>query len=69
MSSKTSLFIKQKRKELGLTQEELAGRIGVGLRFIRELEQGKETIRLDKLNQVLNYFGFEAGAVKLEDDE
>ena len=49
---------KQLRKEAGLTQVEFAKRAGLGLRFIRELEQGKSTIRLDKLNQVLEFFGY-----------
>ena len=53
-----SAFVKYQRKTLGLTQEELASKAGVGLRFIRELEQGKETLRLDKVAQVLNLFGF-----------
>ena len=55
-----SEFIKQNRKELGLTQEEFALRSGLGLRFVRELEQGKETVRLDKVNQALAMFGMEA---------
>lgn len=59
-----SAFIKQKRKSVGLTQIELADKAGVGLRFVRELEQGKETLRLDKVNQVLELFGYEIGAVK-----
>ncbi len=50
-------FIKEKRKEVGLTQEEFAIRSGLGLRFIRELEQGKETVRMDKVNQALAMFG------------
>ena len=50
-------FIKQKRKEAGLTQEEFAIRSGLGLRFVRELEQGKETVRMDKMNQALAMFG------------
>ena len=50
-------FVKGKRKELGLTQHDLADRAGVGLRFIRDLEQGKDTLRLDKVNQVLALFG------------
>jgi y4mF family transcriptional regulator len=50
-------FVKGKRKELGLTQHDLADRAGVGLRFIRDLEQGKESLRLDKVNQVLALFG------------
>lgn len=59
-------FVKDKRKSVKLTQPELAQKAGVGLRFIRELEQGKETSRLDKVNQVLQLFGYEVGAVKLE---
>lgn len=55
-----SQFIKQKRKESGLTQEEFAIRSGLGLRFVRELEQGKETVRMDKVNQALAMFGMEA---------
>ncbi len=50
-------FIKDRRKLLGITQEELAEKAGVGLRFIRELEQGKESMRMDKVNQVLSLFG------------
>ena len=53
-------FIKLKRKEAGLTQEEYAIRSGLGLRFIRELEQGKETVRMDKVNQALSMFGMKA---------
>ena len=58
------LFVKEKRKAVGLTQPELAEKAGVGLRFIRELEQGKESLRLDKVNQVLQLFGYEAGPVQ-----
>ncbi len=50
-------FVKAKRKQFGLTQEELSQKSGVGLRFVRELEQGKETLRMDKVNQVLRLFG------------
>ena len=53
-------FVKQNRKALGLTQEEFALRSGLGLRFVRELEQGKQTVRLDKVNQALAMFGMEA---------
>ncbi len=60
-----SLFIKEKRKETGLTQEDFAIKSGLGLRFIRELEQGKETVRLDKVNQALNMFGYELAPVKI----
>jgi y4mF family transcriptional regulator len=56
-------FIKEKRKQLKLTQPELAERAGVGLRFVRELEQGKQTVRLDKVNQVLALFGSELGVI------
>jgi len=59
-----ALFVKEKRKKLKLTQQELANKAGVGLRFIRELEQGKETLQLNKVNQVLHLFGYEVGAVK-----
>ena len=56
-------FVKQKRKLVNLTQPELAEKAGVGLRFVRELEQGKQSLRLDKVNQVLKLFGAEVGAV------
>ena len=58
-----STFVKKRRKAVRLTQPELAEKAGVGLRFIRELEQGKETLRMDKVNQVLWLFGYEVGAV------
>jgi y4mF family transcriptional regulator len=60
-----STFVKQKRTSAKLTQPELAETAGVGLRFLRELEQGKETLRLDKVNQVLQLFGYKVGAVQL----
>lgn len=53
-------YIKEERKKTGLTQEEFTMRSGLGLRFVRELEQGKETVRLDKVNQALAMFGKEA---------
>ena len=53
-------FVKQQRKQLGLTQKEFAMRAGLGLRFVRELEQGKETLRMDKVNQALDMVGMEA---------
>lgn len=59
-------YIKQERKKAGLTQEEFAMRSGLGLRFVRELEQGKETVRLDKVNQALAMFGKEAVPGKKE---
>ena len=51
--------IKTIRKSAGLTQADVAKRAGVGLRFIRELEQGKHTVRMDKVTQVLDLFGYE----------
>jgi y4mF family transcriptional regulator len=59
-------FIKHKRKEEKISQPELAFRARVGLRFIRDLEQGKKTLRMDKVNAVLGYFGYELGAIKIE---
>lgn len=59
-----SAFVKYYREQAKLTQEQLAKKSGVGLRFIRELEQGKETLRLDKINQVLSLFGYELRAEK-----
>ncbi len=61
-------FIKQNRKQLGLTQEEFAFRSGLGLRFVRELEQGKKTVRLDKVNQALAMFGMEAVPGRTKDE-
>lgn len=61
-----SSFVKQLRSKSDLTQPELAEKAGVGLRFVREMEQGKETLRLDKVNHVLNLFGYEMGPVKSE---
>jgi y4mF family transcriptional regulator len=54
-------FLKEKRKKLNLTQQQLAEKAGVGIRFIRDLEQGKTTLRMDKVNQVLQLFGMELG--------
>ena len=57
-------FVKQKRKEYHLTQPECARKAGVGLLFIRNLEQGKETLMMNKVNQVLQLFGSQLGVVK-----
>lgn len=59
-----SEFIKQMRKQYTLTQEELSAKAGVGLRFIRDMEQGKPALRIDKINQVLSLFGFELKPVR-----
>jgi len=56
-------FVKKQRKVHGLTQTDLAHKAGVGLRFIRDLEQGKATLRIDKVNQVLQLFGKTLGPV------
>ncbi len=64
MNISISDFIKEKRKQLKLTQPDLAEKAGVGLRFLRELEQGKQTVRLDKVNQVLALFGSKLGVIR-----
>ena len=58
-----SEFVRRKRKEYKLTQRDLADRAGVGIRFIRELEAGKPTLRMDKVNIVLDLFGHQLGPV------
>ena len=60
-----SKYVKAMRKQYSLTQVELSEKSGVGLRLVRELEQGKQTLRLDKVNQILNLFGSEVGVVPL----
>jgi len=67
--NKLSQFIKERRKSLGLTQEDLSFKAGVGLRFVRELEQGKPSLRMDKVNQVLSLFGHELAPIQSEKDE
>ena len=61
---KIPAFVKAKRKNLGLTQIILAEKAGVGLRFVRDLEQEKPTLRLDKVNQVLDLVGSEVGVIR-----
>ena len=60
-----SKYVKAMRKQYNLTQVDLSEKSGVGLRLIRELEQGKQTLRLDKVNQILNLFGCEVGVVPM----
>lgn len=60
-----SQFIKEKRGTLRWTQVDLAENAGVGLRFVRELEQGKTSLRMDKVNQVLDLFSAELGPVPI----
>ena len=60
-----SKYVKAMRKKYNLTQVELSEKSGVGLRLVRELEQGKQTLRLNKVNQILNLFGGEVGVVPM----
>lgn len=64
--TKLAEFLKQKRKENHITQLELSQKAGVGLKFVRDLEQGKTTLRIDKVNDVLVLFGYEMYPVKSE---
>ncbi len=64
--TKLSQYIKSMRKRYNLTQEDLSMKSGVGLRFVRDLEQGKKTLRMDKVNQVLRLFNTELGVVEME---
>lgn len=64
-----STTVKLLRKQYNLTQEELSLKSGVGLRFVRDLEQGKETLRLDKLNQLLDFFNYEMVATSKIDNQ
>ena len=57
-------FVRLKRKSLKMTQKEMSEKSGVGIRFIRELERGKETLKMDKVNQVLGLFGYELGPIE-----
>lgn len=65
---KLSMFVRTRRKSLGMTQPELAERAGVGLRFVRELEDGKSTLRMDTVNQVLKLFGHELVPAPMDRD-
>ena len=66
--NKIAAFIKENRRAAGLTQEEFAVRSGLGLRFVRELEQGKETVRMDKVNAALAMFDMEAVPGRKDDE-
>jgi y4mF family transcriptional regulator len=66
MKSDISIFLKEKRKLLKITQRGLADRAGVGLRFIRDAEQGKKNLELAKINQVLALFGHRMGPVPID---
>jgi len=62
-------YVKAMRRQYNLTQVELSEKSGVGLRLVRELEQGKQTLRMDKANQILNLFGSEIGVVQMTKSE
>ncbi len=64
-----STFVKKKRKLVNISQVELAEKAGVGLRFIRDLEQGKSTLRMDKVNDVLKLFGAELSPMEKKYEE
>lgn len=66
LSARVSDFVRNRRRAAGLTQVDLADRAGVGLRFVRDLEQGKPTVRCDKVNQVLLLFGHELAAEPID---
>ncbi len=61
-------FVRLKRKSLKMTQKEMSEKSGVGIRFIRELERGKQTLKMDKVNQVLDLFGYELGPIEITRD-
>ena len=61
-----SIYVKKMRKQFHLTQVDLSEKSGVGLRFVRELEQGKQTLRIDKVNQVLSLFGSALAPVPMD---
>lgn len=61
-------YLKKERKAANLTQQQLAEKAGVGLRFIREFEQGKQTLRMDTVNKVLKLFGRQLGPVDLNEE-
>ncbi len=69
LDMKLSEYVKEQRKLHNLTQVELSDKSGVGLRFVRDLEQGKQTLRLDKVNALLAMFGSEIGVVALKKEK
>ncbi|PKP41773.1 MAG: transcriptional regulator [Bacteroidetes bacterium HGW-Bacteroidetes-10] len=64
---RVSEFVKERRKEVNLTQEEFAERAGVALTVVRKIEQGKTNLNMDKVNLVLKMFGHELGPVNSKD--
>jgi predicted transcriptional regulator len=68
-SNPVANFVREHRKYLGYTQEIFAKRVGVNLRFLKELELGKETLKMDKVNQVLNYLGARLSPEKYREED
>ncbi len=66
MKQDIGAFVKIERKKFGMTQKDLAFKAGVGLRFVRDLEQGKQTVRLDKVNDVLRLFNKRVGVIEIK---
>ena len=66
MQTKLSQYLKEKRKLYALTQADVAEKAGVGIHFVRDIEQGKESLRLDKVNLVLALFGAELGPIEID---
>ncbi len=66
--NKIGEFVKINRKKANMTQEEFALRSGLGLRFIRDLEQGKQTMRMDKVNTALSMFSYQLGPIRKDDN-
>ncbi|MDR0891217.1 MAG: type II toxin-antitoxin system Y4mF family antitoxin [Mediterranea sp.] len=69
MENELSKFVKQQRKLYHLTQVDAADKSGVGLRFVRDLEQGKATLQMDKVNQLLWLFNARLGVVPIKREE
>ena len=63
-----AVFIRTKRKEYNYTQQEFSIRSGLGLRFVRELEQGKITLKMDKVAQALEFFGYQLTVRKIDNE-
>lgn len=66
MKEGLSQFVKKSRKRAGLTQQELADKAGVGIHFVRDLEQGKTNLQTGKVNTVLYLFGYTLGPIPLD---
>jgi len=62
---KLATFVKERRKDVNLTQEEFAERAGVALTVVRKIEQGKTNLNMDKVNLVLSMFGHELAPVSI----